>query len=123
MGMTWPVAQRRIATTIQPGSCAILKCDGAGRRPVTASDSKTISMRTGVKTTQTKTISYEMLEYAMTVLNRTGRFTSANFRERFGREYADAPCRFSMTGGILVEIGAATLVPGSREGSCSYELA
>jgi len=76
-----------------------------------------------VKTAQTKTISYKMLEYAMAVLNRTGRFTSASFRERFRTEYAAAPCRFSMTGGVLVEIGAATLVPGHREGSCGYELA
>jgi hypothetical protein len=77
-------------------------------------------MRTGVKTSQTKTISYEMLEYAVAVLNATGRFTSADLRRRFSAAYAQAPCRYSMTGGVLVAVGAAVLVPARREGSCIY---
>lgn len=121
MALTWPDVRRRITTTVRPG-CLILKCDGVGRRPVTGNESGTISIRTGVKTTQTKTISYAMLEYAVATLNRTRRFTSADFRGVFGREYTAAPCRFSMTGGVLVEVGAAILVPSRREGSCIYEL-
>ena len=122
MATAWPDVRRRITATIRPGR-SVLKCDGIGRRPVTGNDSRTVSIRTGVKTTQTKTISYEMLEHAVAVLNQTGRLTSADFRGRFGREYTAAPCRFSMTGGVLVEVGVATLVPGKREGSCIYELA
>ena len=121
MAMAWPDVRRRI-TAVLPGR-AILKCDGIGSRPVTSNDSAAISMRTGVKTAQTKAISYEMLEYALAVLNQTGRFTSADFRRQFGNEYTAAPCRFSMTGGVLVAIGSATLVPGKREGNCTYELA
>ena len=75
MAMAWPDVRRRI-TAVLPGR-AILKCDGIGSRPVTSNDSAAISMRTGVKTAQTKAISYEMLEYALAVLNQTGRFTSA----------------------------------------------
>lgn len=121
MTMAWPDVRRRLKT-LGPGR-AILKCDGVGNRQIMNNDSEAISIRTGVKTTQTKAISYEMLEYAFEVLNQTGRFTSADFRRRFGQEYAAAPCRFSMTGGVLVEIGAARLVLGKREGGCAYELA
>lgn len=121
MRIAWPDVRRRLKT-LGPG-CAIPKCDGIGHRSVINNGSETISMRTGVKTAQTKAISYEMLEYALSVLNQTGRFTSADFRRRFSQEYTAAPCRFSMTGGVLVEIGAATLVPGTREGRCAYELA
>lgn len=38
---------------------------------------------------------------------------------RFPDEYKDAPCRYSMTGGVLVEVGIAELVPGD---SCACVL-
>jgi hypothetical protein len=49
-----------------------------------------------------------------------GSFDSTDFRARFNDEYNAAPCRFSMTGGILVELGMANLVPGLNEKTCRY---
>jgi hypothetical protein len=75
-------------------------------------------MRTGKR--QSKAITYEMIEYAFDVLQRTGRFDSRDFRSRFAAEYAAAPCRYSMTGGVLVEVGVATIVPGEGDEECHY---
>lgn len=119
---TWLDVQRQIEAVVQPG-CLIPKCDGIGRRAVISNRLGVISIRTGVTTNQTKTISYQMLEHALATLNRAGRFTSVDFRGMFEREYAAAPCRYSVTGGILVEVGVAVLVTGNREGTCVYELA
>ena len=77
-------------------------------------------MRTGVNTDQSKTVTYEMIEYAYETLIRTGRFDSANFRARFKDQYAAGPCRFSMTGGILVELGIAEIEPSEDQTTCSY---
>lgn len=80
-------------------------------------------MQTGAQTGQAKAITYEMLELAVNALNRKGRFTAADFKERFAAEYRAAPCRYSMTGGVLVAVGVAVLVAGRREGTCEYESA
>jgi hypothetical protein len=121
MGADWGEVQRRIGVIALPGR-SIPKCDGLGRRILTAHDAAMISMQTGASTKQTKAISYEMIEYAVAVLNGKGRLTSTDFRQKWPREYAAAPCRFSMTGGVLVEAGVAVLVPRRREGSCVSEL-
>jgi hypothetical protein len=109
--MKWSEAEARIRVQIIAGSTAILKCDGIGRRPVTSNTAVTIGMRTGVATQQTKAITYCMLRHAFEVLQTKGRFDSVDFRLEFEKEYIAGPCRYSMTGGILVEIEAATLRP------------
>jgi hypothetical protein len=40
---------------------------------------------------------------------------------KFAAEYVAAPCRYSMIGGVLVEIGIATLIP-SRGDEGYYHL-
>jgi hypothetical protein len=77
-------------------------------------------MRTGFQTRHTKAITYEMLQLAFDTLNATGRFDSTAFRKAFDAEYRAAPCRYSMTGGVLVELGVASLVPGTGEEGCHY---
>ena len=118
--MKWIEAKRLIRGVVLPGKTAILKCDGVGRRAVTAHTAQKISMRTGVATKQTKTISYDMLQHAFETLEGHGRFDSSDFRSKFAEAYDAAPCRFSMTGGVLVEVGLAELVPGPVEKACSY---
>ena len=77
-------------------------------------------MRTEVATRNTKAITYEMLRHGLELLQKTGRFDSKGFRIKFDDEYVAAPCRFSMTGGVLVEIGVATLSTGKGEEGCWY---
>ena len=77
-------------------------------------------MQTGAKSSQTKAITYSMIRYAFDTLSTKGSFDSTDFRVRFKAEYVAAPCRFSMTGGVLVELGLADLVPTSNEGVCRY---
>ena len=118
--MKWIDTQRLIRGAVLPKKTAILKCDGVGRRMVTAHTDQKISMRTGATTEQTKRISYHMLRYAFETLEGHGRFDSSDFRSKFPGAYAAAPCRFSMTGGVLVEVGLAKLVPGAGEKACHY---
>jgi hypothetical protein len=77
-------------------------------------------MRTGAATKQTKTISYDMLRHAFETLEECGRFDSGDFRSKFAEAYDAAQCRFSMTGGVLVEVGLAELIPGTGEKACHY---
>lgn len=118
--MNWGELKGRIQTEIRPRHSAILKSNGVERRVVTSNNGRKIGMRTGVKTNQSKAITYEMIEHAYATLSRTGRFDSASFRARFKDEYAAGPCRFSMTGGILVELGVADIVPNEDETTCFY---
>lgn len=118
--MRWPQVEQRIKAQVVVGSTGILKCDGIERRLVTSNNGQRIGMRTGVATRHTKAISYEMLRHAFDTLQARGRFDSADFRARFGAEYRAAPCRYSMTGGVLVEVGAAILVPAEDEEGCHY---
>lgn len=97
----------RIQNSIIPGTTKILKADGKSHRLVTSNGEGKIRMRTGVKTNYTKRITYDMIYYALDTLNNRGCFESSDFRKRFSNEYNSAPCRFSMIGGILVELGLA----------------
>ena len=117
--MEWTEAEQRIREQIVPGT-GVLKCNGLSRRDVISNRPDRIVMRTGVKTAQTKTVSYAMLKHAFDVLQATGRFDSADFRRKFQKEYVAAPCRYSMTGGVLVEVGVARLEPGLSDRSCRY---
>lgn len=118
--MKWQELEMRIQTEIRPQRSSILKVDGKGRRPVMSNKGRKISMRTGVKTTAGKSITYDMIKYAFDTLSTKGSFDSTDFRVRFKDEYNVAPCRFSMTGGILVELGVANIVPNLNGGTCRY---
>ena len=118
--MQWSQVEKRIRSLIVPGSKGVLKCDGTERRLITSNTSKKIGMRTGVKTRNTKAITYEMLEYAFNLLQTKTRFDSSDFRSRFADEYENAPCRYSMTGGVLVEVGVAKIMPSEVDGGCYY---
>jgi hypothetical protein len=118
--MNWAKVELLIRKRIIPRETEVLKCDGVERRQVTSNRGDKIGMRTGVTSFQTKAISYEMLCYAFETLQTTGRFDSRAFRSKFSEEYAAAPCRYSMTGGVLVEVGVATLVAGDSEDGCYY---
>jgi|SRR5579864_3432444 len=118
--MQWSQVEAKIRANIIPGSKGVLKCDGVGRRPVISNTAKRIGMRTGVNTQNTKAITYEMLEHAFRVLQSRGRYDSSDFRSRFAREYKAAPCRYSMTGGVFVELGIAKIVRNGGEGDCYY---
>ena len=118
--MNWPEVERIIRTQIVPGTRGILKCDGSERRAVTSNAGDRIGMQTGVNTKQSKAIRYEMIRFAFETLQANGRFDSTDFRGRFDAEYQAAPCRYSMTGGVLVEVGVARLVSGLGESTCHY---
>lgn len=118
--MTWQQAEALIRTKILPGGRGVLKCDGVERRPVTSHSNSTIGMRTGVTTKQTKAITYQMLRHAFDTLDKQGHFDSADFRSKFDNQYRAAPCRYSMTGGVLVEIGVAKLVQSDGPNGCYY---
>jgi hypothetical protein len=116
--MQWSGVEQRIRKQIIPGSRGILKCSGMERRSITSNTGEKIGMRTGVRTRATKAITYDMLEYAFGVLQRQGEFTCKDFRSKFPTEYANGPCRYSMTGGALVEVEVAKR--DDRNGECYY---
>lgn len=76
-------------------------------------------MRTGVRTNNTKSITYEMIKYAFEKIISGGDFDSLYFQKRYLKEYQNGPCHFSMTGGILVEMGVAERIPFGAN-SCVY---
>ena len=55
---------------------------------------------------------------AFDTLSVKGSFDSKDFRDLFDDEYHAAPCRFSMTGGILVELDVANIEPNHK--ACRY---
>lgn len=118
--MKWSQVAQRIRTQVVAGRTSVLKCDGIERRAVTSNTGQRIGMRTGVATRHTKAITYDMLRYGFEVLQARGKFDSADFRAKFSTEYQAAPCRYSTTGGVLVEVGVAILVPGDAEERCHY---
>ena len=118
--MDWSQVERKIRADIIPGTTGVLKCDGIERRTVTSNAGAGIGMRTGVRTGQTKAIKYPMLRLAFESLDLRGRFDLDDFKSRFASEYSAAPCRYSMTGGVLIEIGLAKLVRSSRGEECHY---
>jgi len=117
--MTWQTVERRIKNTIVPPNISILKCNGKDRRRVVSNNGNNISMKTGVKTAQTKAITYSMIKYAYNTLISKKCFDSNNFRYKFQSEYDAGPCRYSMVGGILVELGIARQIAKGQ--SCYYE--
>jgi len=118
--MNWQQLEQRIKNEIEPGRTAILKSNGDERRIVTSNDGRTIRMRTGVETDSDKAISYEMIKSAFETLIEKGKFDSVDFRAQFSKEYRNAPCRYSMTGGVLVELGVAQRVPFDKK-RCTYK--
>jgi len=117
--MTWQSIEHRIKNKIVPPNTSILKSAGNSRRRVVSNDGKIIAMETGVKTSQTKTITYSMIEFAYNILLQKRDFDSTDFRSRFQSEYDNAPCIYSMVGGILIELGIARRMPKGH--SCYYE--
>jgi len=120
MDTDWSELERRIEREIKQDSSRILKCNGIERRRVTSNNNHKIGMQTGSRPNQTKAITYEMVEFAFNTLLSKGRFDSKDFRKRFDAKYRAGPCRFSMTGGILVELGVAKIVPAEKEEDCCY---
>ena len=118
--MTWNIIEQEIRTRIKPNTTTILKCDGTGRRLVVSNDGVRIGMETGVQTHQTKAITYSMIKYAYDTLTRKGRFDSSDFQKDYKGKYRAAPCRYSMIGGVLVELGVARLTSVGSSRSCYY---
>lgn len=116
--MNWEDAKRIIFNEIQPGHRGILKCRGNERRPIISNDGHKIVMRTGIRTSNTHSITYSMIRNAFETLIKSGIFSSADFRKDFRKELEIATCRYSMTGGVLVELGIAKKIP--KGNSCSY---
>ena len=117
--MDWSGLEIRIQNEIKPGLTEILKCYG-GRRNVISNNGQKIVMRIGAKAETD--ISYEMIKYAFETLQKKGQFDSTDFRKRFSKEYKNHTCRYSMTGGILVELGVAKREQTRQGKSCHYVL-
>lgn len=119
--MTWQAAEMLIQTTIVPASAGILKCSGTDRRCIISNDGRVILMRTGAVAGRNKETTYGMIKTAFELLKVTGRFDSNDFRKAYPKKYADGQCRYSMTGGVLVEIGVAVRIV-ERKDRCHYEI-
>lgn len=117
--MTWQQLENRIRSEIQPNHKGILKCRGDERRPVVSNDGKEITMRTGVKTNSSKSITYEMIKFAFEKIESGEDFDSSYYQKHYPNEYINGPCRYSMVGGILVEMEEAERIPVGRN-SCIY---
>ncbi|HPD60300.1 MAG TPA: hypothetical protein PKV48_00865 [Thermodesulfobacteriota bacterium] len=118
--MTWNIIEQELKSSIIPKRTRILKCDGTGRRLVVSNDGVKIGMETGVQTAQTKAITYDMIKNAYETLIGKGRFDSRDFRKKYQSEYEAGPCRYSMVGGVLVELGVARLMSAGSSRSCYY---
>jgi len=118
--MTWNIIEQELKSRIIPKRTRILKCDGTGRRLVVSNDGVKIGMETGVQTAQTKAITYDMIRNAYETLIGKGRFDSSDFRKNYQSEYAAGQCRYSMVGGVLVELGVARLMSARSNRSCYY---
>ncbi|MBM3150789.1 MAG: hypothetical protein FJZ96_01065 [Chloroflexi bacterium] len=117
--MTWQQLEKRIRSEIQPGHRGILKCRGNDRRSIIANNGNEISIRTGVKTDNAKSVTYEMIKYAYDIITCGKIFDSTYYQNRYSKEYRDGQCRYSIVGGILVEMGEAERIP-SGTNSCLY---
>lgn len=85
----------------------ILKCRGDKRRDIISTDDQGIRIKTGVKSKTTKLIPYDMIKYGFDRLKAGCIFDSPCFHE----EYPGNDCRYSIVGGILVELGLADRIP------------
>jgi len=97
----------------------ILECRGNARREIVKNDGRTISMWMTKKQKSKKSITYQMIKYAFDRLRGGCIFNSPYFRLSYEREYLSGSCRYSMVGGILVELGLATRHNTGRN-SCYY---
>ncbi len=109
--MTWQKAENKIRSEIRHGHRDILKCRGNERRSVVSNNGREIVIRTGVRIDKTKSVTYEMIKYAFEKIASDEDFDSIYFQKRYSREYQDGQCRYSVVGGILVEIGEAERIP------------
>jgi hypothetical protein len=119
--MTWNQLQQRIQSQIKPDHRGILKCRGNERRAIVSNNGQKIVMIKGKITRQSASISYEMIRYAFAIIIKSKKFDSKDFRAKFPKKYASADCRYSMTGGVLVEMGVGIRVKSGN--GCYYELA
>jgi hypothetical protein len=119
--LNWQQLQERIVREIQPNHQGILKCKGDERRAILSNNGDKIVIRTGVETTATKNISFEMIHFAFDKLMKREDFDSAYYRTRFEKEYKDGQCRYSIVGGILIEMDIAERHPKGKN-SCVYRL-
>jgi len=118
--MTRSIIEQELKSRIIPKRTRIMKCDGTGGRLVVSNDGVKIRMETGVQTAQTKAITYDMIRNAYETLVGKGIFDSSDFRKKYQREYEASPSRYSMVGGVLVELGVARLMSARRNRSCYY---
>lgn len=118
--MKWEELKKQIQTELTPNHRGVLKCKCDERRLIVSNDGEKIVMRTGIKTETSYSITYGMIRYAFEKLARNEVFDSPYFRKRFDKEYKNAPCRYSMTGGVLVAMGVANRHPTGR--GCYYTL-
>lgn len=119
--MNWSQLRQRIEKQIQPGHRGILKCQGNERRAIVSNDGQKIIMMKGKVTRQSVSISYQMIRDAYDNIMDAKKFDSKDFRSKFPVKYAGAPCRYSMTGGVLVEMGVAVRLKSGN--GCYYKLA
>ena len=117
--MTWQQLKKRIQTEIQPNHQGILKCRDDERRSIVSNDGNKIRIRTGVKTDAAKSITYDMIKFAYEKISSGEDFDSACYQNRYPNEYNNGPCRYSIVGGILVEMGEARRIPFGVN-SCIY---
>lgn len=118
--MKWKELKEQIRTELTPNHRGILKCKCDERRPILSNDGHKIVMNTGINTVTRQNITYEMIRYAFEKLAKKEVFNSAYFRKRFDKEHKNAPCCYSMTGGVLVEMGVANRHPTGK--GCFYTL-
>lgn len=117
--MNWDKLEEKIRTEIQPDHRGILKCRGDERRHIVSNRGDEIVMRTGVKTDAAKAITYEMIRFAYNKIVSGEDFDSVSYQQRYPKEYKDGQCRYSIVGGILVEMGEAERIPFGTN-SCVY---
>lgn len=119
--MNWTDVENLVRLKIRPGKTKILKSAGNDRRLVTAHKGSQITMRTGQKTAAEKSVTYEMIRFAFETLIEKQRFDSIDYRSKYQAEYNNGSCKYSMTGGVLVEVGVAERRPLSAK-TCYYTL-
>src|ERR671924_488710 len=97
--------ERQVWEYTVPGDL-IPKGDGLGVRPVEpVSEKEGITVRTGVRTQWTRTVTPTMIHYAIEVLAGGGEFNKEVFCMRYSREYAEGPCLISAIGGLFTRLG------------------
>lgn len=115
--MDWEQLRNSIYSEIQPGHRGLLKCQGEKRRAIISNDGNKISIQTGK---YSKTITYEMIQYAFNKIEIDGEFDSKYFRKKYTKEYDIASCRYSMVGGVLVELDLVERISNGKN-SCIYK--